>query len=282
MNKIKKITKTVKVGNIGIGNGNPFLLIAGPCVIESRKSCIEIAARLKDLCQKVDVPLIFKTSFDKANRSSVDSYRGPGIEKGLDVLSEIKDKLKLPVLSDVHRISEVDNASKVLDVIQAPAFLCRQTDLLQEIAKKGKPINIKKGQFLAPWDTKNIIEKIEHKGNKKILLTERGTSFGYNNLVVDFRGIAIMRRFGYPVGFDATHSVQLPGGAGKSSSGEREFVMPLTRSALAFGCDFIYMEVHKNPKKALCDGPNMVDLKELERILKIGKRIDKLIKEEGY
>ncbi|OGL44855.1 MAG: 3-deoxy-8-phosphooctulonate synthase [Candidatus Schekmanbacteria bacterium RBG_16_38_11] len=282
MNKIKKITKTVKVGNIGIGNGNPFLLIAGPCVIESRKSCIEIAARLKDLCQKVDVPLIFKTSFDKANRSSVDSYRGPGIEKGLDVLSEIKDKLKLPVLSDVHRISEVDNASKVLDVIQVPAFLCRQTDLLQEIAKKGKPINIKKGQFLAPWDTKNIIEKIEHKGNKKILLTERGTSFGYNNLVVDFRGIAIMRRFGYPVGFDATHSVQLPGGAGKSSSGEREFVMPLTRSALAFGCDFIYMEVHKNPKKALCDGPNMVDLKELERILKIGKRIDKLIKEEGY
>ena len=276
---MKKITKSVKVGNIEIGNGNPFALIAGPSVIESRRLCMEIAARIKDLCQKVDVPLIFKTSFDKANRSSIGSYRGPGIKEGLDVLSEIKDKLKLPVLSDVHRVSEVDNASRVLDVIQVPAFLCRQTDLLQEIANKGKPINIKKGQFLAPWDMKNIIEKIEHKGNKKILLTERGTSFGYNNLVVDFRGITIMRRFGYPVGFDATHSVQLPGGAGKSSSGEREFVMPLTRSALASGCDFIYMEVHRNPQKALCDGPNMVDLKGLERILKIGKKIDKLVKE---
>jgi len=271
-------SRTVRVGDIEIGNNKPFVLIAGPCVIENKKSCIEIAGRLKELCQNFNVPLIFKTSFDKANRSSLDSYRGPGIDKGLEILSEIKKGHQLPILSDIHRIAEVDSAARVLDIIQIPAFLCRQTDLIQEASKKGKPINIKKGQFLAPWDVKNIIEKIESVGNRKILLTERGSSFGYNNLVVDFRGLEIMRKFGYPVGFDATHSVQLPGGAGKSSSGEREFVMPLTRSALALGCDFLYMEVHENPKKALCDGPNMVDLKELEKILKIGKKIDRLIK----
>lgn len=273
--------KIVKIGNIEIGNNNPFVLIAGPCVIETKKICLDIAGRLKELCQRLDIQLIFKTSFDKANRSSVGSYRGPGIDRGLDILSEIREKYRLPILSDIHRIAEIEKASKVLDVMQIPAFLCRQTDLIQEVARKRKTINIKKGQFLAPWDVKNIIEKVESVGNQKLLLTERGSSFGYNNLVVDFRGLEIMRRFGYPVGFDATHSVQLPGGAGKASSGEREFVMPLTRSALAMGCDFLYMEVHENPKKALCDGPNMVDLKELEKILIIGKKIDKLVKSEN-
>jgi len=273
--------RIVKIGNIEIGNNNPFVLIAGPCVIETKRICLDIAGRLKELSEKLDIQMIFKTSFDKANRSSVDSYRGPGIDRGLDILSEIKEKYKIPVLSDIHRIAEIEKSSGVLDVMQIPAFLCRQTDLIQEVARKRKAINIKKGPFLAPWDVKNIIEKVESAGNQKILLTERGSSFGYNNLVVDFRGLEIMRRFGYPVGFDATHSVQLPGGAGKASSGEKEFVMPLTRSALALGCDFLYMEVHENPQKALCDGPNMVDLKELEKILIIGKKIDRLVKSEA-
>ncbi len=270
--------KEVKINKIRIGNGNPLLLIAGPCVIESERECCNTAKRLKEITAELDIPFIFKSSYDKANRTSIDSPRGPGLKKGLKILKNIKDKLNLPILSDVHSKDEIKDAAKILDVIQIPAFLCRQTDFVTAVAKTKRIVNVKKGQFLSPWDTKNIIKKIESTGNKNILITERGFSFGYNNLVADMRSIPIMRQFGYPVVFDATHSVQLPGGAGTASGGQREFVAHLARAAAAVGCDGIFMEVHPCPDKALCDGPNMINLDNLFLILKQLKEIDNLVR----
>ncbi|MEK6677954.1 MAG: 3-deoxy-8-phosphooctulonate synthase [Nitrospirota bacterium] len=270
--------REIKINGIRIGNGNPLLLIAGPCVIESERESYNTAKRLKEITAELNIPLIFKSSYDKANRTSIDSPRGPGLKKGLKILKKIKDKLNLPILSDVHSKDEIKEAANVLDVIQIPAFLCRQTDFVIAVAKTKRPVNVKKGQFLSPWDIKNIIKKIESTGNKNILITERGFSFGYNNLVADMRSIPIMRQFGYPVVFDATHSVQLPGGAGTSSGGQREFVAHLARAAAAVGCDGIFMEVHPSPDKALCDGPNMINLDNLFLILKQLKEIDNLVR----
>lgn len=271
------MTKQIKVGNIKIGKDNPLVLIAGPCVIESESNCLETAKRIKETTQKLGIPFIFKSSFDKANRLSVDSYRGPGLNKGLEILHKVKQSIKIPILSDIHCQKDINEVKAILDIIQIPAFLCRQTDIVINAAKTGKVINIKKGQFLAPWDILPIIRKVESSGNKKIIITERGVCFGYNNLVSDFRSLAIMREFGYPVIYDATHSVQLPGGRGKASGGQREFVAGLSRAAVAFGCDGLFLEVHLKPDKALCDGPNMIDLKELEKILKQIKMIEKTL-----
>jgi 2-dehydro-3-deoxyphosphooctonate aldolase (KDO 8-P synthase) len=270
--------REVKVGNIRVGAGNPLVLIAGPCVIESEQATLETAKRIKDIAAKKKIPFIFKSSFDKANRLSIDSYRGPGIKKGLDILYKVKQKLKISVLSDIHCQKEISSAAEVLDIIQIPAFLCRQTDIVVSVAKTGKVVNIKKGQFLAPWDISPIIKKVESAGNKNILITERGVSFGYNNLVSDLRSLKIMRDFGYPVIYDATHSLQLPGGKGNSSSGQREFVSGLSRAAAAFGCDGLFLEVHPDPDKALCDGPNMIDLKELDKLLSQVKKIEDSLK----
>jgi len=266
--------RQVNAGNIKIGDKNPLVLIAGPCVIESEKLCLDTARIIKDIAQELGIPFIFKSSFDKANRLSIGSYRGPGLKKGLEVLSKIKQKIRVPVLSDIHCQSEIKEAAKVLDIIQIPAFLCRQTDIVVAAAKTGKVINIKKGQFLAPWDILPIIKKIESAGNNSILITERGACFGYNNLVSDFRSLAIIREFGYPVIYDATHSVQLPGGKGSSSGGQREFVAGLSRAAVAFGCDGLFLEVHPDPDKAPCDGPNMISLKELQGLLKQIRKIE--------
>lgn len=251
-----------------MGGGNPFVLIAGPCVIESEASAIRHAKAIKAITRRLGVPFIFKSSYDKANRTSGDSFRGPGLKQGLAILNKIKKDLGLPILSDVHCRSEVKEAAKVLDVIQIPAFLSRQTDLIIEVAKTGKVVNIKKGQFMAPWDMKNVIMKIESRGNKKIILTERGVSFGYNNLVSDFRSLLIMKDFGYPVVYDATHSVQMPGGLGNKSGGDRRFIPYLSSAAVVCGADGIFFEVHENPDKALSDGPNMVRLGDLEDLLK--------------
>ena len=272
------MTREIKIKDIKIGAGNPLVLIAGPCVIENKKLTLEIARVLKDLTAEVGIPFIFKSSYDKANRTSLDSYRGPGLKKGLEILKEVKEKLGLLILSDVHCRQDVKAAAKVLDIIQIPAFLSRQTDLLIEAARTGKVVNIKKGQFLAPWDMAPSIKKIEASGNKNILITERGVSFGYNNLVSDLRALAIIRDFGYPVIYDATHSVQLPGGGGSCSGGERRFVPGLSRAAVAFGCDGLFLEVHPDPDKALCDGPNMVSLKELKALLKQVKNIERALK----
>lgn len=261
------VQKEVRAGGIGIGCGNPLVLIAGPCVIESEDSALSVAVKLKQICADSGVAFIFKSSYDKANRLSMKSFRGPGLKKGLRILRLIKEKLKVPVLSDVHCKEDVGPAAEVLDVIQIPALLCRQTDILVSAAKSGRAVNLKKGQFMAPWDMLPIVNKVELSGNKNILLTERGVSFGYNNLVVDFRSLAIMRESGYPVIFDGTHSVQVPGGKGSCSSGERRFVLPLTRAAVAFGCDGLFLEVHPDPDNALCDGPNMLALGELPALL---------------
>ena len=268
------MTKEIKIGNIKIGGNNPFVLIAGPCVIEDRESTLKTAKILQNLTLSLEIPFIFKSSYDKANRSSLDSYRGPGLKKGLKILQEVKDTLGVPVLSDVHCKEDVAEAARVLDVIQIPAFLSRQTDLLIEAARTRRIVNIKKGQFLAPWDMAPIIKKIEKSGNKSIIITERGVSFGYNNLVTDFRALSILRDFGYPVIYDATHSVQLPGGKGSCSGGERRFVAGLSRAAVAFGCDGLFLEVHPDPDKAPCDGPNMISLKALELLLKEIKKIE--------
>jgi 2-dehydro-3-deoxyphosphooctonate aldolase (KDO 8-P synthase) len=264
----------IKIKNLKIGAGNPLVLIAGPCVIEDRGSTLKAAKALKDLAARLNFPFVFKSSYDKANRSSLDSYRGPGLRQGLEILKEVKGRFDLPVLSDVHCKEDIDLAAKVLDIIQIPAFLCRQTDILVRAANTGRVINVKKGQFLAPWDIAPIIKKIESAGNKNILITERGVSFGYNNLVSDFRALAIIRDFGYPVIYDATHSIQLPGGKGESSGGERRFVAGLSRAAVAFGCDGLFLEVHQNPERALCDGPNMISLKDLEILLRQIKKIE--------
>lgn len=270
-------TREIKIGNVLIGSKNPLVIIAGPCVIETEKSTIDAAKRLKKISEKLKIPLIFKSSYDKANRTSISSPRGPGIEKGLKILEKVKKETGMPVLSDIHSPEEVAYAAEVLDVFQIPAFLCRQTDLIVAASKTGKPVNIKKGQFLAPWEVKNIIEKFTSTGNHNLLITERGTSFGYNNLVVDMRSILIMQEFGYPVIFDATHSVQLPGGLGSASGGQREFVAPLSKAAVAVGCKGLFLEVHPDPDKALCDGPNMLRLDDLEKLLTTIKSIDELL-----
>ena len=263
----------VSVGEIAIGKGNPLVLIAGPCVIETFDATIETAAFLKDLTDELQIPFIFKTSYDKANRTSLGSYRGPGMSKGLEIISSIKGKLGVRVISDVHRFHEIAPAAQILDIIQVPAFLCRQTDFILAISEAGKPVNIKKGQFLAPWDVGHVIEKVVSTGNRQVLVTERGTTFGYNNLVVDLRGLAIMRDMGWPVIFDATHSVQLPGGAGKTSGGQREFVPSVARAAVAAGVDGIFIEVHKDPECALCDGPNSLPLHGVRPLLEQLKAI---------
>lgn len=275
--KVKKI----KIQKVQFGGGAPFVLIAGPCVIESRVMAIAHAKAIKEVADKLKIPFIFKASYDKANRTSIESFRGPGLEKGLAILKEIKETLDIPVISDVHEPKDMEPAGKVLDIIQIPAFLCRQTDVIVAAGKTKKIINVKKGQFLAPTDMVQIIKKLESTLNKKILLTERGTSFGYNNLVTDFRSLEIMRQTGYPVVFDATHSVQQPGGLGHASGGNREYVPLLARCAMAAGCDGLFMEVHKNPNKALSDGPNMVPLRKLETLLKQLKAFDKLSKEQN-
>ncbi|MBF0343605.1 MAG: 3-deoxy-8-phosphooctulonate synthase [Nitrospirae bacterium] len=244
-----------------------LFVIAGPCVIESREIVLETAKALKDISKKLALPIIFKSSYDKANRTSVNSYRGVGMENGLTILSEVRSTFDLPIITDVHSAQEVKLAAEVVDVLQIPAFLCRQTDLILAAANTGKIVNIKKGQFLAPWDVKNIVDKFVSTGNTRLFITERGTMFGYNNLVVDFRAIPIMRSFGYPVLLDITHSVQLPGGLGTASSGQREFAPVLARAAAAVGIDGLFMEVHPKPDKALCDGPNMLELNKLEDIL---------------
>ncbi|MBI4843285.1 MAG: 3-deoxy-8-phosphooctulonate synthase [Nitrospirae bacterium] len=271
-------TREIKIANVKIGGDNPLAFIAGPCVIESEESTLKAAARLADISQKLNVPIIFKSSYDKANRSSINSYRGPGIDAGLTILDKARKETGLPVISDVHSVEEAKKASGALDCLQIPAFLCRQTDLVIEASKTGKPVNIKKGQFLAPADVKNIIDKVASTGNKNILVTERGVSFGYNNLVVDMRSIPIMQGFGYPVVYDATHSVQLPGGMGSSSGGERQFITPLTRAAVAAGCDAVFLEVHECPEKALCDGPNMLELDALSKLIEDLVRIHEYVR----
>jgi 2-dehydro-3-deoxyphosphooctonate aldolase (KDO 8-P synthase) len=271
------VTREISVGTVRIGGKNPIALIAGPCVIESEASTLEAAERLKRITGELGVPFIFKSSYDKANRSSAKSYRGPGLSEGLKVLARVKRELGLPILSDVHRFEEIAPAAEVLDIIQIPAFLSRQTDLLVAVAKTGRVVNIKKGQFLAPWDIKNAIDKTTSAGNGNVLLTERGVSFGYNNLVVDMRSLPIMRSYGYPVVFDATHAVQMPGGAGTASSGDRQYVPHLTRAAAAVGIDALFMEVHACPDKALCDGPNMLSLDELPALLKQVQAIEKAV-----
>ncbi len=268
----------VEIENIAVGHGCPLVLISGPCVIEDDETTFEIAAFLKNLTQQLEIPFIFKASYDKANRTSVHSYRGPGLTAGLEILNRIRSELDVKILSDVHEVHEIAEAAKVLDIIQIPAFLCRQTDFILAVAKTGKPVNIKKGQFLAPWDMKNVTEKVLSAGNNRILLTERGAMFGYNNLVADFRSIKIMQDIGYPVIFDATHSVQLPGGAGTSSAGQREFAPILARAAVAAGADGIFLEVHKDPDRALCDGPNSLRLDSLYELFSQLKEIRKVLK----
>ncbi|HWR55720.1 MAG TPA: 3-deoxy-8-phosphooctulonate synthase, partial [Negativicutes bacterium] len=251
------MVRTVQVDSIKCGGDNPLVLMAGPCVIEDAARALRIGERTKEIAQSLGIPYIFKASFDKANRSSAQSFRGPGLTEGLKILAQIRKTLGVPVISDIHSIEQIEPAAEVLDILQIPAFLCRQTDLLAAAARTGKAVNVKKGQFLAPWDMKNVADKFTEAGNENILFTERGVSFGYNNLVVDMRSLAIMRQIGFPVVFDATHSVQLPGGAGSVSGGQREFVPYLTRAAVAVGIDALFMEVHDEPERALCDGPNM-------------------------
>ena len=271
---------TVKVGNFEIGAGRPLALLAGPCVLESLERCLLIGRTIRDITQRLGIPYIFKASFDKANRSSFNGFRGPGLEKGLEMLQTIKDELQVPIVTDIHKESQVEAVAKVADVIQIPAFLCRQTDLLYAAAQSGRCINVKKGQFMAPADMRNVVDKLHEGGCSDILLTERGATFGYNNLVVDMRSFPIMRSFGYPVVFDATHSVQLPGGAGTSSAGNREYVEYLTRAAVGAGVDALFMEVHDNPEEALCDGPNMVYLDKLEDLLKDALAINEIVKKK--
>jgi 2-dehydro-3-deoxyphosphooctonate aldolase (KDO 8-P synthase) len=272
------MVREVCAGNVTFGGGRPLVLIAGPCVVEEEGLTLRIADFLKTLTHELGIGFIFKASFDKANRTSVTSYRGQGMEEGLRILARIKRELGVPVVSDIHDISQVQSAAEVLDILQIPAFLSRQTDLLIAAGKTGKIVNVKKGQFLAPWDMRNAVDKIESTGNPKILLTERGASFGYNNLVVDMRSLPIMRETGCPVIFDATHAVQLPGGAGTSSGGQRQYVGALSRAAVATGVDGLFWEVHEDPAKALCDGPNSLYLKDLRGMLEEVMAIDEIVK----
>jgi 2-dehydro-3-deoxyphosphooctonate aldolase (KDO 8-P synthase) len=268
-------SRQVRVGAITIGGGQPLVLIGGPCAIENEKHALMTAERLAGIAADRRVPFIYKSSYDKANRSSIDGYRGPGLREGLRILRRVRDTVGVPVLSDVHQVEEVAPAAEVLDILQIPAFLCRQTDLILAVARTGKPVNVKKGQFLAPDDMQNIVNKVRSTGNEAILLTERGTSFGHHNLVVDMRGLVQMRALGYPVIFDATHSVQLPGAAGTRSGGERRYVPALARAAVAVGVDALFMEMHEDPDRTLpdgrplSDGPNMLRIDELPRLLDV-------------
>jgi 2-dehydro-3-deoxyphosphooctonate aldolase (KDO 8-P synthase) len=271
-------TKLIQVGNVSIGGDGPLAVIAGPCVIESKESALRHAAALKERADRVGVPYIFKASYDKANRSSVDSFRGLGLEKGLAILAEVKAKIGVPVLTDVHESAQVAAVRDVADILQIPAFLCRQTDFVAAVARSGSVVNVKKGQFLAPWDMRHVIDKILATGNQQILVTERGASFGYNNLVSDMRALVVMREMGYPVVFDATHSLQLPGGLGNASGGERKYIPALARAGVATGIDALFMEVHENPDQALSDGPNSLALENFEALLRKVKEIDALVK----
>lgn len=276
-------TKLVNVDNkfnIG-GINNRFTLISGPCVIESEELVLEVAEEMKNICNELNINYIFKSSFDKANRSSIFSDRGPGIEKGLEILQKVKEIYNIPVITDVHEPWQCDVVAKVADVLQIPAFLCRQTDLLIAAANTGKPVSVKKGQFLAPWDMKNVVRKFEESNNEKVMLCERGTSFGYNNLVVDMTGLIELKKFGYPVIFDATHAVQKPGGKGDTTGGNREYVSYLIKAALAVGVDAIFAEVHPDPDNAQSDGPNMLNLKDIKNVLKVAVKIDDITKENN-
>lgn len=258
----------VNVGNFAIGGQEPLVLLAGPCALESLERCLYIGRTIKEICERLGVPYVFKASFDKANRSSFHSFRGPGMEQGIEMLRKIKEELKVPVVTDIHETYQAEPVAEVADILQIPAFLCRQTDLLHAAARTGRVVNVKKGQFLSPTDMRNVVDKLHESGCEGILLTERGASFGYNNLVVDMRSFPIMRSFGYPVIFDGTHSVQIPGGAGTKSSGNREYIEPLVRAAVGVGVDGLFLEVHDNPEEALSDGPNMLYLDKLEDLLK--------------
>jgi len=271
-------TRTIKAGPFEIGGGRPFVLIAGPCVIESEELAMKTAESLKKITGRLGLTWIFKSSYDKANRSSIDSFRGPGMDDGLKILAKVKSELDVPVLTDVHSVGEVATVSEVADVIQIPAFLCRQTDILVEAGKCGRPVNIKKGQFMAPSDMVKAAAKVERAGGKDVFITERGTTFGYNNLVVDMRSLAIIREAGLPVVFDATHSVQLPGAEGECSGGDRKYVPLLARAAVAAGVDGLFMEVHPDPDSALCDGPNSWPLSDTEPLLKTLIELDRTIK----
>ncbi len=273
------VSSEVTVGPLRIGGGRPFVFIGGPCVIEGRAHALRHALALRAITERVGVPFIYKSSFDKANRTSVSSYRGPGLQEGLGILAAVKREVGVPVLTDVHEPGQARIVAEVVDVLQTPAFLCRQTDFLVEVASAGRPVNIKKGQFLAPWDMAPVLEKLVSTGNRQLLVTERGVTFGYNNLVVDMRSLPILARFGYPVVYDAGHSVQLPGGLGTASGGQREFIRPLARAAVATGVDALFLEVHDDPEHALSDGPNSYRMDELEGLLRELKRIDAIAKQ---
>ena len=265
-----------------VGLEQPFFLIAGPCVIESEALALETAAQLKEITGRLGIPFIYKSSFDKANRTSANSFRGPGLSEGLEILAKVKRELNVPVLTDVHEDTPLDEVADVVDVLQTPAFLCRQTNFIQNVARAGRPVNIKKGQFLAPWDMKNVIDKARAVGNDQIMACERGVSFGYNTLISDMRGLVVMRETGAPVVFDATHSVQQPGGQGGSSGGQREFVPVLARAAVASGVAGLFMETHPNPECALSDGPNAWPLGQMEALLETLKTLDETVKKAGF
>lgn len=277
INKLEK-TREIKVKDFTIGGKQRFTLIAGPCAIESEEMSLEVAKKIKDICDKLGINYIFKSSFDKANRSSIHSYRGVGMEEGLRILEKVKNEIGVPVITDVHEAWQCEKVAKVVDMLQIPAFLCRQTDLIIAAGKTELPVNVKKGQFLAPWDMKNVVTKMDEIGNPNVLLCERGNVFGYNNFVVDMRGLLEMRKFGVPVVFDATHSVQIPGGLSSCSGGNREYVFPLMKAALSVGVDAIFAEVHPNPETAPCDGPNMLYLDDLEEVLKVAIKLDDIAK----
>ena len=272
----KAPVKAVKAGRVRFGGGAPLALIAGPCVIESRAMAFDLAAQLVALAKKESIPLVFKASYDKANRTSVKAYRGPGLVQGLEILAGIKEKFGVPILTDVHQVSEVKPAAEVADILQLPAFLCRQTDLVVALGESGRVVNIKKGQFLAPWDVRHVIEKVESTGNRNVLLTERGASFGYNNLVADMRSLLILRQFGYPVVFDATHSVQLPGGRAEGTGGDGQWAPYLSRAAVAAGCDGLFWETHRNPPEAKSDKDNALPLEAVGPLWRQCRRIDEL------
>ena len=269
---------SVNIGNIKISNESPLLLIAGPCVIESKTLAEEVAGNLKEITDRLSIPFIYKSSFDKANRTSLKSYRGPGIDEGLKILDGVKKSIGVPILTDIHEDSPLDEVASVVDVLQTPAFLCRQTNFILNVVAQNKPVNIKKGQFLSPWEMKNVVDKAKSTGNENILVCERGFSFGYNNLVSDMRSLVVLRETGCPVIFDGTHSLQLPGGKGNSSDGQREFIPPLARAATAVGIGGIFIETHPEPEKALSDGPNSFPLKDIESLLTDLKLIDELVK----
>ncbi len=273
--------KRIALKDFYIGGGEPFVLIAGPCVIESKGGARDIAIALKEMTGRLKIPFVFKASYDKANRTSGGSYRGPGLASGLETLGSIRLDFGIPILSDVHRFEEIDQAAAVLDIVQVPAFLCRQTDFIVDVARKARIVNVKKGQFLAPWDVIHIVEKVRSAGNDNILITERGSSFGYNNLVADLRALPAIRQMGIPVVFDGTHSVQIPGGLGHASGGERAMVPYLARAAVAVGIDALFLEVHPDPDRALCDGPNSLALNDLPDLLAVLKDIDAIVKRKG-